>query len=92
MAGKRVLQRFSTGVQANEPRTWSQTLQPFWLFGDKMKFLEFARIMVLSLLGTEFWRILYDVTSYRKRYKYRTTQMRNQSLLGVLTAVRADRY
>ncbi|GBO14226.1 hypothetical protein AVEN_189555-1 [Araneus ventricosus] len=59
-----------------------------------MKLLEYARISVLSVLGTEFWgtfkRILYDVTSCREGYKYRGTQMR-KSLSAVLSAVRAGK-
>ncbi|GBN09200.1 hypothetical protein AVEN_232011-1 [Araneus ventricosus] len=58
-------------------------------FGDKMKVLANERIMILPQLRTELWRtfkrILYNVTSYRKWYKYRATQ--TNSLIGVLSAV-----
>ncbi|GBL96345.1 hypothetical protein AVEN_238705-1 [Araneus ventricosus] len=61
-------------VQADKPRPW----RPFWRLGDKMKLLEYATIMVLSLPGTEIWRtferILSDVMPCLKSYKYTGAQ------------------
>ncbi|GBN03255.1 hypothetical protein AVEN_66-1 [Araneus ventricosus] len=59
-------------------------------FGSKMRILEYARIMVLSLLGKKLWRIferfLCDDTSCQKRYKYRATQTRNESFWSFVSS------
>ncbi|GBN91378.1 hypothetical protein AVEN_183640-1 [Araneus ventricosus] len=82
MAGKRDLQSFFffTGGQGNEPD-----------IGGKMKHLENAIIMALSLLGTGIWRtferILCDVTPCLKAIPEFSNE--DQSLFGVLSAVQA---
>ncbi|GBM48805.1 hypothetical protein AVEN_18746-1 [Araneus ventricosus] len=83
MAGKRFLQRFSLEVKAMSPGR-----------DDKLKLLENARIMILSILGTEIWRtferILCDVMPCRKSYIYTKDLKRvNQSFFGVLSKVQA---
>ncbi|GBN18333.1 hypothetical protein AVEN_96623-1 [Araneus ventricosus] len=76
MVGRRDLQRFV--LDAGEGLAMPLDL------GEKMKVLENARIMSLSLLGTEIWgscwKISFDFTTCLEKYKYRGAQTRDESL------------
>ncbi|GBM49523.1 hypothetical protein AVEN_85970-1 [Araneus ventricosus] len=112
MIGRRHLQRFLLAIGKVKPMTsdlgeklGDHFVGKFGDLGDKMKALENARILVLSLLETELWgifeMILCDVTSHRIRYKYLEVPKRILTslefvrralvLFGVLSAVRAGK-
>ncbi|GBL71518.1 hypothetical protein AVEN_87238-1 [Araneus ventricosus] len=81
MIGRRHLQRFLLAIGKVKPMTsdlgeklGDHFVGKFGDLDDKMKALENARILVLSLLETEllgiFEMILCDINSRRIRYKY----------------------
>ncbi|GBL87570.1 hypothetical protein AVEN_165177-1 [Araneus ventricosus] len=80
MVGKRDLQSF---LMDTKPMPLDH--------GDKMNVLQNARIMALSLLGTEIWRFFWRRQVLSDSYIYTRYSNKSVSLFGVLFAVPADK-